>query len=231
MAKYGYLITGTDTGVGKTFVTLAIMELLEERGSAVAGMKPVASGCDETKYGLRNSDAIKIQQCANVDLPYEWVNPYAFKQPIAPWSAAIESNRSISIKNIRKAFEEVSARTDITLVEAVGGWRVFLTNGLQVCDLARELELSVILVVGLRLGCINHALLSAEAIEKDGVKLAGWVANHVDPEYQDIVNTVSFIRGKIKAPLLGEIPYLADENIARAASSLKASSLFLTTAY
>ena len=203
----GYFITGTDTGVGKTIVTLAVMELLKHRGFEVAGMKPVASGCDSSAAGLRNSDAGQIMQACSSNLPYLQVNPYAFEPAIAPHIAAARSGETIRIKEIVSACRDLEDISDRVVVEGVGGWEVPLGNEAMLPDLARRLKLPVILVVGLRLGCINHALLTASAIRATGLEFGGWIANQLQPRMEAVDEIINTLRERIDAPLLGVFPW------------------------
>ena len=206
--KHAYFITGTDTEIGKTVVTLGFMQAFSDTGLQVAGMKPVASGSEQTESGLRNDDALQIQSLCSMALPYETVNPYAFAEPASPHIAAEKAGVAVQLEPLLKAFNNIVATgTEAIIVEGAGGWRVPISKGLQTFNLVRALDLPVILVVGLRLGCINHALLSAEAIQADGIELAGWVANAVQPEYANEEVTIGTIKQAIKAPLLGQIPY------------------------
>jgi dethiobiotin synthetase len=208
LAVRGYFITGTDTDCGKTEVALGLMQRLQASGHIVLGMKPVASGAARTADGLRNADAVRIQQQASFSVAYELVNPYAFAPPIAPHLAAAQVGVKIELSRIEACFRTLAGQADYALVEGVGGWRVPLSQGLEISDLAAALGLPVILVVGLRLGCINHAVLSAESIRASGARLAGWVANLVDPEMLEPQSNLISLRQCIPAPLLGFIPYL-----------------------
>jgi dethiobiotin synthetase len=202
----GYFITGTDTGIGKTELTLALMHALQARGLTIAGMKPVASGCVRTPDGLRHDDALRLQAKSSLTLPYEQVNPYAFEPAIAPHLAAAEAGREIGIGHIAAIYRVIAGRADGVCVEGVGGWRVPLSADTTLADLAREIGLPVILVVGMRLGCLNHAQLTAEAIEADGVRLAGWVANHVAPGFERAEANLAALQARLPAPLLGVLP-------------------------
>ncbi len=200
-----WFITGTDTDCGKTRVAGALIRLLVERGYKVAGQKPVASGCEVTTAGLRNGDALDLMSAANVELPYETVNPVAFEPAIAPHIAAEESGQHIDILKILTPTETIHA--DYLIIEGVGGWCVPLGEGRLLVDLARALAQEVILVVGMRLGCINHALLTAAQIERDGVPLKGWIANHVDPDMQAQSENLKSLRTYMPVPLLGVLPW------------------------
>lgn len=217
----GFFITGTDTEIGKTWCSLGLIARLQQDGHRVAAMKPVASGCEITADGLRNDDALKLQAQASVSLAYEAVNPYAFEPAIAPHIAAENSDSRIVLSRITEVFDLIPPEADYTVVEGVGGWRVPLNDEQTVADLAKALGLPVILVVGLRLGCINHALLTAEAIHADGCSLAGWVGNCVEPQMAQQANNIRSIEQRIGTPLLGVVPYherLSPEAIAASLS-------------
>ena len=216
----GYFITGSDTECGKTETTLGLMRLLQSQGATVVGMKPVASGAVETPQGLRNDDALRIQQAGSQQLPYATINPYLYRPAIAPHLAAQQQGEEISFQQIVSSYQELAAQADVVLVEGVGGWRVPLGPDGGVAELAATLGLPVILVVGLRLGCINHALLSTEAISAGGLQLAGWVANRIDPDMAEIEGNIATLEQHIEAPCIGKIPYLEKVNDAAIASRL-----------
>lgn len=201
-------VTGTDTGVGKTLASAALLHALRARGLRAVGMKPVASGCAPGPAGLRNEDALRIQAQTSVPVDYESLNPYAFAPAIAPHIAAAESGVHIDIARIRRAYGELAALADCVVVEGVGGWKVPLNERDTVADLAQALALPVVLVVGVRLGCINHALLTADSILHHGCILAGWVANVVDAGCERIQENVATLDARLAAPLLGVIPPL-----------------------
>ena len=203
----GYFITGTDTDVGKTMVTLGLMRRLQDRGRRVAAMKPVASGCQRTAQGLRHADALQLQRQASLALDYQEVNPYAFEPAIAPHLAAAEAGGRIDLALIRAAFEGLAARVDQVCVEGIGGWLVPLNESQTVADMAAELGLGVILVVGIRLGCLNHALLTAAAIGDSGSGLAGWVANLPTPGGERATENIAALQARLDAPLLGTVPF------------------------
>lgn len=206
----GCFITATDTGAGKTYIALSLMAALREKGLTVAGMKPVASGCEDTADGLRNDDALKLIDRASTVNPYPLVNPYAFAPPIAPHIAAGEAGVEIELDKILDCYRQLATAARFIVVEGIGGWRVPLNRDHSVSDLVKLLDLPVILVVGLRLGCINHALLTVEAIRADGLLLAGWVANRCDRNYAKEEETLSTLKERIAAPLLGRVPWAAD---------------------
>jgi dethiobiotin synthetase len=209
--KQGYFVTGTDTGVGKTRITLALMHALQKDGSTVTGMKPVASGCDKTSEGLRNEDALLLQAQSSIDLLYESINPYAFELPVSPHIAAEKAGAKIQIDVIHKQMVLLMESADCLMVEGVGGWHVPLCDqkGDQknTEDLAIALGLPVILVVGMRLGCLNHALLTHEAIIRSGLQCAGWVANQVDPDFSHSQENIETLKAQIKEPLIGVVPF------------------------
>jgi dethiobiotin synthetase len=222
----GLFITGTDTGCGKTEITLGLMQALQQRGERVLGMKPVASGAERTSQGLRNEDALRIRaQCSN-ELAYERVNPFAYEPPIAPHLAAEASGRPIDLSRIAEVYHGLAASADRVIVEGVGGWSVPLDgNRTTVADLALRLELPVILVVGLRLGCINHALLSEAAILQSGVRLLGWVANQVEPGMASIEGNTETLRQRLSAPCLGLLPHLDNPSPVRVSGYLDITAL------
>ncbi len=217
----GLFVTGTDTGVGKTVISLGLMQALQDRGLTVAAMKPVASGCERTADGLRNDDAVQLQRQASISLAYEQVNPYAFEPAIAPHLAADQAGRTIDIDNIYDIYEEVASNVDVVVVEGVGGWQVPLNNRETVADLAHGLGLDVCLVVGLRLGCINHALLTAHAINSHGCKLAGWVANTLPPVMDALDDNINTLKQKLSSPLLGVVPVFENISVKSVAHCLE----------
>jgi dethiobiotin synthetase len=209
MAK-AFFITGTDTGVGKTAVAAGLLAAANAAGLSTAALKPVAAGCDDTAEGLRNADALLLQATMSLPLSYDEINPVALREPIAPHIAAAHAGRRLSAARLAGFCRGVLARrADLTLVEGAGGWRLPLGGGEFLSQLAVELQLPVILVVGLRLGCLNHALLTAEAIARDGLPLAGWVANGCGPEMAAQADNIATLRALLPAPCLGEIPLLA----------------------
>jgi dethiobiotin synthetase len=221
----GFFITGTDTGCGKTEITLGLMAALQARGLRVLGMKPVASGCVQHPEGLRNADAERIQAQGTFAVHYALVNPYAFARPIAPHLAAAEVGISIELDRIRAAHTELTCLADWVLVEGVGGWRVPLGSECFVGDIPRALDLPVILVVGLKLGCLNHALLTAESIQSSGLELTGWIANQVDPDMLALDANLETLRTLIQAPCLGVAPWMAEPDARAIAAWLQPDRL------
>tara|TARA_R110002050_G_scaffold9504_1_gene33105 strand:+ start:246290 stop:246946 length:657 start_codon:yes stop_codon:yes gene_type:complete len=202
-------VTGTDTDVGKTRISVALIELLQRQHQRVAAMKPIASGCELTNEGLRNDDALKLAEQANVDLPYDVINPYAFSPAIAPHIAAEQVDMGIDLAVIKQNFDLIQQQAEAVVVEGAGGWLVPINPTETIEDLAVALSLPVILVVDIRLGCINHALLTVRAIESTGLKLQGWVANNFgcNPESMEIAETLT---QRIWAPCLGYVPRLEE---------------------
>jgi dethiobiotin synthetase len=202
MTLRGVFVAGTDTGVGKTWVSAALIRALREAGLAAAGMKPVASGCEDTPAGLRNADAEALRAaCGDAAPPYDTVNPYALRLPMAPHLAAQIEHRVIQLGPILAAYDVLADAHRPVVVEGVGGWAVPLTDKLMQANLVQALDLPVLLVVGVRLGCINHALLSAQAIEHDRCRWLGWVANIVDPDTLHIDLVLDTLRARLGAPL------------------------------
>lgn len=212
----GIFITGTDTEVGKTVVAVAVVRALVQAGLRVAVMKPVAAGAELTPKGLRNEDALALMETANVPNAYELVNPYCLEMPASPHIAAAKAGIGIELGDIRAAYEKLSASADVVIVEGAGGWYVPLNGTQTMADLAATLSLPVLLVVGLRLGCLNHATLTARAIQSDGLHLAGWFANHVQPGFEHAEENVASLRSRLRAPLLESIPYHSEAARARA---------------
>jgi dethiobiotin synthetase len=203
----GWFITGTDTGVGKTLVSRLLLEALQRAGHSAAGMKPVASGCRITAAGLRSDDALELMQASDVAADYADVNPYALGSACAPHIAARETGVEIQPEKILESFRRLQQKSPWVVVEGVGGWSVPLGERLTMAEVARALGLPVILVVGLRLGCLNHALLTVEAIRRTNIPLAGWVANRIDPAMTHVPENIATLAQKIEAPLLAQIPY------------------------
>lgn len=208
----GIFVTGTDTGVGKSLVACALIEKFKSMNLKVVGMKPVASGSAMTHAGLRNADALALQAAANVGADYSLVNPYCFEPAIAPHIAANQAGVNIDIGRLRHCFQKLGTMADVVIVEGAGGWRVPLDPGF-LSDFPEELGLDVVLVVGMRLGCLNHALLTAEAvISREKCHLAGWVGNLIDPQFQPIQPNLELLEQRLAAPALGVIPFKHSPN-------------------
>ena len=204
-----YFVTGTDTEIGKTTVAAGLLCAARQRGLTTAGVKPVAAGCERTPDGLRNEDALALQAQCNPPLAYELINPVTLEAAIAPHIAAQEEQVTLTAKGLAQACDAVFERgAALTLVEGAGGWCVPLNESELLSDVAIAHKLPVVLVVGMRLGCINHALLSCRAIAADGLELAGCVANHVDPQMSRPEENLATLKQLIKAPCLGVVPRL-----------------------
>lgn len=204
----GVFITGTDTGCGKTEVSLGLMAALQSHGLRVLGMKPVASGSGHGPAGVYNEDAMRLLTQGTAGAPYAIVNPYAFIPPIAPHIAAGQAGVTIDLTTIATAYQALSREADLVVVEGVGGWRVPLGPDLFLGDLPKALALPVILVVGLRLGCLNHALLTVQSIQASGVVLGGWIANQVERDMPVPEENLATLATLIDAPCLGVVPWL-----------------------
>jgi dethiobiotin synthetase len=208
-----YFVTGTDTEVGKTFVSCALLALAKKNKRTTAGVKPIASGAVATPEGLRNEDGLALLKQCSLPLTYEDVNPVVFEQAIAPHIAAQQTGREVSVQELALSCEKIlKKQADVTLIEGAGGWRVPVNEWETLADLAKNLQLPVILVVGMRLGCINHAVLTAEAIRRDGLRLAGWVANRVTPFMNMYEENFLTLNRLISAPCIGHVPYLQHGN-------------------
>jgi dethiobiotin synthetase len=203
----GWFITGTDTGVGKTRIARMLLEALARANRRAVGMKPVASGCRETAAGLRSEDAEQLLAASGAPADYADVNPYAFAPACAPHLAARESGVEIRPEKILECFRRLARQAPWVVVEGVGGWMVPLGERLTLADVARALRLPVILVVGMRLGCLNHALLTAAAIRREGVPLAGWIANRIDPDMTRLDENMAALAERIDAPMLAAFPF------------------------
>lgn len=204
----GIFITGTDTNCGKTITTLALMRLLQFSGFSVAGMKPVATGAELSQDGCYNDDANFIQQVCSLPFPYELINPYVFAPAIAPHLASLEARIIIDPQRIATNFKILKSQVDMVVVEGVGGWLVPLGDNFYVADLPQLLDIPVLLVVGLRLGCINHALLTVANIKNRNCNFLGWIANLLDPELSRVHGTMDTLVQLIPAPFFGYMPYL-----------------------
>lgn len=214
-----YFITATDTDAGKTFVSSGLLQSWSNQGYKTLGFKPIASGCLPTSDGLRNEDALALMSAANVPLEYDLINPYSFEPAIAPHIAAAQAGVKIDLEEIVRGIFQHQNKAERVLVEGVGGWKVPLNEKQSVADLACLLNFPVILVVNIRLGCINHALLTAQAIEQNGLTLAGWIANSTGflnageeenkPYFEENIHS---IKSRLTAPLLGVLPYLSNQD-------------------
>lgn len=219
MIPRSFFVTGTDTEVGKTFVSQALLQACNNKGFSTAAYKPVAAGCERTADGLRNEDALLLQAASSIELSYQDVNPIAFAEPVAPHLACEQlvvmgKGQPIELHAINQGYLALQQKqADVLLVEGAGGWRLPLGPNAQgreqfLSDFAIAQQLPVILVVGMRLGCLNHALLTAEAIHQDGLLLAGWVANLLDPQMPYLTQNVDSLSKLLNAPLIGSLPLL-----------------------
>jgi len=217
-----YFITGTDTGVGKTLISCALLHGFSMRENRVAGFKPVAAGCDADGY---NDDAKLLRMASTVQLSYEQVNPYCFREAIAPHIAAHNEGVRIEVSVLLTAYRELAEQVDEVVVEGAGGFCVPLNKQETSADLAKELALPVIVVVGMRLGCLNHALLTMRIIADYQLKCAGWVANVLDVEMPALQENIETLREKITAPLLGVVPFMVEPDAKAAIQHLDLSLL------
>lgn len=205
-----YYVTGTDTEVGKTVASTALLQAARLLGRRTAGYKPVASGSEMTPEGLRNSDALALQRNSVVPLDYDAVNPYTFAEPTSPHIVSADERRPIEASVLSAGLRTLEAQADWVLVEGAGGWFTPLSPTLTLADWVKMEQLPVILVVGIKLGCINHAVLTAQAVQQAGLRLAGWIANDVTPPGRRHAEYLSTLQRMLPAPMLGEIPWLGD---------------------
>lgn len=203
-----WFVTGTDTEVGKTVASSALLQAARAADLRCAGYKPVASGSEMTPDGLRNSDALALQKNSSVPLAYAEVNPYTFAEPTSPHIISLVENRPIALAELSAGLRQLEQRADWLLVEGAGGWFTPLSEQQTFADWVQQEQLPVILVVGIKLGCINHALLTAQAIQQAGLHLAGWIANDVTEPGKRHMEYLATLRRMLPAPLLGEIPHL-----------------------
>lgn len=209
MQVQSYFVMGTDTEVGKTFVASQIIRNFVAKGVKTIGMKPIASGCELSEAGQwRNEDVVSLTNASNVCAPIEFINPYRFVPAIAPHLAAQAENVELDMANIMACFNELTQLAEVVIVEAAGGFLVPINATQTMADLACQLKLPIILVVGMRLGCINHALLTIEAIKARGLTLAGWVANQIDPNMDKFDDNLQSLIARIDAPLLMQTPWV-----------------------
>ncbi|HET8711037.1 MAG TPA: dethiobiotin synthase [Spongiibacteraceae bacterium] len=221
-----FFVTGTDTDVGKTTIAAGLLAAANRRGLKTVAIKPIASGCERTPDGLRNADALLLQRTMSVSLSYDEVNPIALEPAIAPHLAAEQAGVRVNVVQLAGVCRGVlMQRADLSLVEGAGGWRVPLNSRELLSQLPKTLGLPVIMVVGMRLGCINHALLTAEAIARDGLALAGWVANCCVADMACLAENIATIKSFLRAPCLGEVPYLPQPSAESIANYLNCEPL------
>jgi dethiobiotin synthetase len=209
----GIFITGTDTEIGKTLVSCLLINEFASEDYKVIGMKPIASGAEFIDGRLLNEDAMHLMKYSNVTAAYEKINPYCFEPPVAPHIAAQLANQQIELATIKKAYAELAQQADWVIVEGVGGWYVPINAEQTVADIAAGLNIPVVLVVGMRLGCINHAILTANAIRASGSQLVGWIANRVSQDMGVYAEVLQSLEGHLECPLIAEIPFLDDNKI------------------
>lgn len=224
----GLFITGTDTEVGKTLVAVSLVRALVKGGLRVAVMKPVASGAEPMPLGLRNSDALALLHAANVPAPYERVNPYCYVPPISPHLAAKEAAFPVDLRVIEECFDALRGNADLVVVEGAGGWYAPISEKHTMQDLALRLDLPVVLVVAMRLGCLNHAMLSRRAIEAAGANLAGWVANELDPGFERRAENLESLVQLMGSAPLAVLPFQPDEATALLAAEEAVRALRLS---
>jgi dethiobiotin synthetase len=208
--KKRFFIAGTDTDAGKTKVTESLLLSAKNLGLSTLGLKPLAAGAEELEGNWSNDDARILMAASTVQLPYESVNPVLLKEPMAPHIAAVRENKRITAQSLVGFCRGtlMTASADFTLIEGAGGWRVPLNNRETLAELPKSLKLDVILVVGMKLGCLNHALLTAEAIERDGLNIRGWIANTLDPQMNGLQENIQTLQHMLRAPLVGVLPRL-----------------------
>ncbi len=222
----GVFVTGTDTGVGKTLACCALLHALAARGVRATPMKPIAAGAVERGGRWVNEDTLRLLEAAGMDAAAaELVTPILLREPMAPSVAARHEGRRIMLQPVAAALARLAASGDFLVVEGVGGFRVPLDDGLDTVDLARAIGLPVVLVVGLRLGCLNHALLTAQAIDAAGLELAGWIANHLDPKMAAPGENIAELESRLAAPLLGRLPFSVPTDARALASHLEIGTL------
>lgn len=215
-----WFVTGTDTGIGKTFASTALLHALRAQGLRATGMKPVASGCERTVDGWRNDDALALLDASDPRSAYADANPFALPAATAPQLAAREADIAVSLGPLLSAHARLAAMADAVVVEGVGGWAAPLADGLDQCELVRAIDAEVVLVVGLRLGCLSHARLTARAIEAEGCRLAGWIGNRVDAGFERVDDYLALLRDALPVPCLGVLPHGMDAEAAAGALDL-----------
>ncbi|WP_149194278.1 dethiobiotin synthase [Luteimonas suaedae] len=220
MSACDLYVTGTDTGVGKTLVSAALLHALRARGLRAVGMKPVASGCERTAEGWRNEDALALRAASDPRPSYADVNPYPLPAATAPQLAAREADIAIAPAPLLAAHARLAATADRVVVEGVGGWLAPFADGFEQSQLVHALQLEVVLVVGLRLGCLSHARLSARAIAADGCRLVGWIGSGIEPDFDRDGAYAQLLRDALPAPCLGVLPHMQPPDAVAAARTL-----------
>ena len=225
LTTHGFFVTGTDTGVGKTVIACALLHAMVAAGFKAVGMKPVAAGAEAGAGGLVHDDVERLTGASNIAAPRELVNPYCFGMPIAPHIAAAQAGVVIDLTHIERNFRALAGLADAVVVEGVGGFRVPLGPGTDTAQLAGQLGLPVILVVGMRLGCLNHALLTTDAIAHQGLRLAGWIANHIDPDMTAADENVEALAARLPARLIARVRFMPEPDDAAIGRALDAAVL------
>ena len=220
-----FFITGTDTAVGKTLIARALLKLARDAGRHALGLKPVSAGCELRGDILANDDAWKLMHESSGNPSYEAVNPVALKEAMAPHIAAMREGRTVTVDSLVKHCRPLIDGADLTVIEGAGGWDVPLNQTESMADLAATLGRPVILVVGIRLGCLNHSLLTARAIRDHGLELAGWVANRIDPHMPVADENIAALRDRLSCPLLGTVQWQDNVSVAGTAASLDSALL------
>lgn len=218
---FSVYVTGTDTGIGKTLASTALLYVLRNHGLRAVGMKPVASGCEQVDGQWRNADALALIAASDPQPAYADLNPYALPLPLAPELAAHDAGVVVTLQELIFAHAQVASQADALVVEGVGGWAAPLSASLMQADFVHLLRMPVVLVVGMRLGCINHALLSARAIAADGAHLAGWIASQVDPGMERVEDNLRMLRERLPAPCWGVLPHVVKPDPVAMASYLR----------
>ncbi|MGD8111079.1 dethiobiotin synthase [Vibrio sp. TRT 21S02] len=203
-----FFIAGTDTDVGKTVASKAILHAMAAKGLKTIGYKPVAAGSEKTESGFRNSDALHLQKAATIECDYDDINPYALELPASPHIAAKHENIEICYDVLSRKLQQHKENAQVVLVEGAGGWRVPVSDQDCLSTWVKQEQLPVVLVVGIKLGCLSHAMLTVDAIKADGLNLVGWVANRVNPGTEHYADIIEMLEQKIDAPKIGEIPYV-----------------------
>ncbi len=222
-------VTGTDTDVGKTFVSQLLLETLNNNGQKTLGFKPISAGCEQTPEGLRNEDALILQAASSVQAQYEHVNPIAYLPPIAPHIAAQEAGEGITLGDLQTHFERISQyQPDLLLVEGAGGWRLPLnTKGQYLSDFAIQNQMPVVIVVGMRLGCLNHALLTLQAIEHDQLDCVGWIANQLSDDMPYYDENLASLQQLMPAPMLAEVKFASEDTQGKLISTAAFDTFFI----
>ena len=223
--NFSYFVTGTDTGVGKTLITAALLHALAKTGLRVTGMKPIAAGAELIDGELWNEDVAMLAAASNTNLPRELTTPYLLREPAAPHIAAQLENVKLDMQQLLDCYQQIAQQSDCVIVEGVGGFCVPINDDVDTADLAVQLDLDVVMVVGLRLGCINHALLTAEAIKARGLNLVGWVANQIDVNMSHQQANLQALEQRLSVPLIGVVPWMAAVSAQVAADKIDISRI------